>query len=172
MVAAPIRKRLSLLSLIAVVGAAPVTAEAGGSVFRAAKLPIVVENCGGCHIPFSPELLPRRSWAKLMSGIDDHFGKKLEISADDAARIEKFLTGNAADLSVSMSGKRMLKDLDADKTPVRITDLPSWIRHHDEPAFREMKAKLDVKSKAACAACHDGAADGFFDDLNQSARPR
>jgi len=47
--------------------------------------------------------------------------------------------------------------------PLRITELPKWVREHDEVPRSEWTRK-DVGSKANCTACHIDAAKGYFED--------
>ena len=50
-----------------------------------------VAECGGCHQPFHPSLLPRASWAALMNGLDDHFGEDASLPEAKARPIAAFL---------------------------------------------------------------------------------
>ena len=33
------------------------------------------QECASCHIAYAPALLPKGSWRRLMSGLDQHFGE-------------------------------------------------------------------------------------------------
>lgn len=39
--------------------------------------PAYKENCGACHFSYQPELLPSRSWKKILVQLEDHFGVTL-----------------------------------------------------------------------------------------------
>lgn len=51
--------------------------------------PTYEEECGACHFPYQPELLPSGSWKKIMAGLGDHFEEEIEI---DTESILGFLT--------------------------------------------------------------------------------
>lgn len=57
------------------------------------------EECGSCHFPYQPGLLPARSWQKMMGGLEDHFGENAELDAADAQQLTDYFTANAADMS-------------------------------------------------------------------------
>jgi cytochrome c553 len=109
-------------------------------------------ECGGCHVPYPPALLPAAEWRRLMSALDRHFGEDASVDATAAAEIDRFMGANAG-RGAPRTGE----------TEPRITTT-RWFRHeHDEvsaAAFRSAR----VKSAANCAACHPGAATGNFDE--------
>lgn len=130
------------------------------------KLPSVdhastAKECGACHLVFPPQMLPARSWTKIMRGLDDHFGE--DASLDQAARddIASYLTSRAADTIGAPGARRFLRGLGQNDVPTRITEAPWWIRAHDEirPA---QYASEQVKSKANCIACHRTADKGEY----------
>jgi hypothetical protein len=124
--------------------------------------PLTLKECGGCHLAFPPAMLPAASWRKLMAGLDDHFGDDASLDADTAAQITRYLVANAGDGGARHSA-RLLRGLGADAAPLRITELPRWVREHDEVPRREWTSK-EVGSKANCAACHADAEKGYFED--------
>jgi hypothetical protein len=76
------------------------------------------------------------------------------------AEIEAYLIAQAGDAPNS-GGHRFVRGITPEATPLRITDTRFWKRRHGEvspAAFTSAK----VKSKANCAACHAGAAQGQF----------
>lgn len=107
-------------------------------------------ECGTCHLAFPPAMLPARSWKALLGGLDDHFGQNAELDAATRQKLEGFLTANAG------------RDV-AGPTPLRITQLRSWLREHDEIPASTFKRKA-VSSPANCAACHPGADQGAFSE--------
>lgn len=122
---------------------------------------IVEAECGACHLAFSPAMLPVRSWQAIMSGLADHFGEDASLDAESVSHIENYLGAHAADSSSRY--REVLRGLSSADAPLRISDLPWWIREHDEvrpTAFDDPK----VGSKANCVACHRGAASGWYED--------
>lgn len=106
------------------------------------------KECGECHMPFQPGLLPAGSWNRIMDGLNDHFGESADLTPDVAAEIRAYLTGNAASRG--------------DGGLLRITEQPWWTRkHHFRP---DVWTRPDVVSKANCEACHRGAAQGLYED--------
>jgi Dihaem cytochrome c len=119
------------------------------------------KECGACHLVFPPQMLPARSWAKIMEVLSDHFGE--DASLDQAARddIAAYLASRAADTPDAAGGRRFLGGLGQNDVPVKITETPWWIRAHDEIGTARF-ASEKVKSKANCMACHRRADKGEF----------
>lgn len=118
-------------------------------------------DCGACHDPFHPSLLPRRSWRSLMAGLDKHFGEDASLPTAEVAEITRYLTTYAAEAWDTEAGRRIAAVSLAD--PLRITASPHWQRkHHWLPA--EAFAAGNVKSKSHCTACHNDAETGRFAD--------
>lgn len=157
----PIALALAGLALSAVVLQ---RAQAGGSHFYAPVAdPVVKEECGGCHLAYPPAMLPARSWRLMMGGLDKHFGDDASLDAETAAKITSYLVANSADASGRRYGEKLLRGLPDSQTPLRITELPKWVREHRKVPAWEWKHK-DVRTKANCAACHADAPRGYFDD--------
>jgi len=135
----------------------------GGRFFQPVTDAVVKEECGSCHLAFPPSMLPARSWQKMMGDLKNHFGTDASIDAASAEKITRYLTENAADAGGQRYGGRLMRDLPSQNVPLRITELPRWVRIHHEVSASEWKAKK-VGSKANCAACHANADRGYFDD--------
>lgn len=118
-------------------------------------------ECGDCHKPYHPSLLPRASWRALMADLGDHFGEDASLPDDKAARIAAFLDAYAAEAWDTEAARRFAV-LDPAR-PLQITATPYWVRKHAEvdPA---LFAAPSVKSRSNCSACHTDAASGSFDD--------
>ena len=157
--------RAATLILCLAFAAAPVFAdsdegEEGEGGFRAvtAMNAATQTECGSCHIAYPPGFLPTRSWTAIMAGLDDHFGENATLDAATRTEIETFLTANAADAQGGW-GRR---DPAPGATPLRISELPWFVREHGREVSDRMKAK--AKSMSNCAACHQGAAQGIYED--------
>ena len=57
----------------------------------------VRSECGDCHIVYQPQMLPQRSWRKLMDGLTDHFGEELSLDDDTRGEVLAYLLANSAD---------------------------------------------------------------------------
>lgn len=111
--------------------------------------PAYVAECGSCHVPFPPRLLPAASWRDLLSRLDRHFGTDASLDAKASEAIDRYLARNA--------GRR---DAPAGVEP-RITETRWFRKEHDEvPAALWNSAA--VKTPANCAACHTGAEGGDY----------
>ncbi len=133
---------------------------------RGATAPILepyADECGACHLAYPAGLLPERSWRAIMAGLDDHFGDNAELDDATRAEITDYLARFAADQNPGRSGRRMLRGLDG-QTPLRITELPYFVREHDEIPARLVQENPGVGSFSQCDSCHRDAAKGMFDE--------
>jgi len=124
--------------------------------------PVVAKECGACHMAFQPQMLPKKSWRKIIDGLSDHFGEDASLDAETAGHIKAYHVKNAADSS--WLGGKFMRGLSKTDAPLRITETPYWIREHDEEVPQKAWKDPKVKSKANCLACHKGANRGDYDD--------
>ena len=120
-------------------------------------------ECAGCHLLYHPALLPERSWRKLMSGLDQHFGKQLKLDAAAHKEITEFLATHAAEKSKNSRAQRIAKTTQTAEVPLRTTETAYFNLHHDEISAEVWQRKA-VASKANCTACHAEAEKGNFDE--------
>jgi len=120
------------------------------------------EQCGACHLAYQPALLPSASWRRILSGLDDHNGAEVVITAEDLAIIERYLQDNAAEFSSAKRAVKIMRSLNG-QTPTRITEIP-YIRrkHHEIPA--DVVKRESVGSFSNCNACHTTAERGLYKD--------
>jgi diheme cytochrome c len=106
------------------------------------------KECGACHLAFPPGALPAASHRQILAGLERHFGQNAELDQPVRDRIERYLVAHAAPGGAA---------------PLRLTEAPWFERKHRRigPAI---VARPSVRSRANCAACHQGAADWDFDD--------
>ena len=78
------------------------------------------EECGTCHFPYQPELLPSGSWKKIMAGFDDHFGEEIEIDTESINTISEYLISNSAEKS---SAKRSCENFEKSERENSDSDL-------------------------------------------------
>lgn len=139
-------------------------AQAGGSHFFAPVTNTVVkEECGSCHLPFAPSMLPASSWTRMMANLKNHFGDDASVDPKLAAEITAYLVANAGDQGGQRHGAKLLRGVSATNAPLRITELPKWVSEHRKVPDWEWKHK-DVRTKSNCAACHTGAELGYYDE--------
>lgn len=120
-------------------------------------------ECASCHQLYHPNLLPERSWKKMMGGLEDHFGENASLDEKAKLDIEKFLVTYSADNSNSRRGKKFLQSIPANESPLRISETSYFKRKHDEVSAATFKRK-SIGSAANCMACHSGAEKGDFNE--------
>ncbi len=141
-------------------------------IFGGAKAPGVapvenpqyLEECGSCHFPYQPGLLPARSWTKVMSGLDNHFGENAELPPDDVKSLTDYLLQNAADHANYKRSKKIMKSLRAEDVPLRVSQTPYLIEKHNELSRKMVQDNPKVGSLSRCGACHTKAETGSFSE--------
>ena len=148
---------LTAVALAAIVGVARGDTEPPGPLAPGNEgAPAALQECGECHMVFPSRMLPSRSWAAILSRMDDHFGENAAISKKDLDEIRNFLTSHAADSPDATPRERhFLSALLPNSTPLRITAMPWWNQMHADFNFDGVKHSA-VKSAANCLACHYG----------------
>src|SRR5574339_438328 len=58
-------------------------------------------ECGSCHFPYPPQMLPASAWREIMSGLSRHFGSDASVETHVAQEIGTFLQQHAG------SGRRV-----------------------------------------------------------------
>ena len=130
----------------------------------AVSSPLYKEECGGCHMAYPPGLLPERSWKKVMSGLESHFGDNAELDANTAKTLSEFLYQHSAEKSDYRRSRKIMRTLRKDNTPIRISETPYIEHEHDEISDKLIKHNKEVNSLANCNACHSQAEKGLFDE--------
>lgn len=124
----------------------------------------VKKECGACHMAFQPQFLPQRSWRKIMDNLPDHFGEDASLPEATRLEIAAYHEANAGDVSGSREGRRIAASIESGQTPIRITEVPRWVREHKGEVRQSAWSDPRVRSKANCVACHRGADAGWYDD--------
>jgi len=124
---------------------------------------IYKKECGACHMAFSPNMLPGKSWVLMMGNLQDHFGEDASIDESSKTEIEEFLVKNAAEKSLEEASVKFIRSIGTGNSPLRITDISYWKDKHKliPPAVYGHGA---IKSKINCVACHKWAEYGSFED--------
>lgn len=156
-------RMLALLAALLLSAGSPASAMNGGAVC----LPYpdnakYTEECGSCHVAYSPSLLPARSWRKMMAELDRHFDS--DASIDEAVRLalEQHLVEHAMDSEdATCRMGMMMRGLARGETPLRITETPYFRRIH-RPLGAQAWKHEKVGSPANCGACHTKAAAGRY----------
>ncbi len=130
-------------------------AQAGPPAPSTPAPPAYREECGACHLPYPPGLLPAASWQRLMAGLPRHFGSDASLEPALAKEISAWLAANAGTY-------KRVRDVPPED---RITRSAWFARKHDEVAAATWQLPA-VKSAANCAACHTRAGEGDYSERN------
>ena len=123
------------------------------------------EECGSCHFSLPANLLPRRSWEKMMTELEDHFGDDASLEPEESEQVLAYLVSHAAETSKSSASYRLTLGLGPEDAPQRITGLDYWKKRHEEIAEERFKQK-PIGNKIHCNACHKYAEYGSFENAH------
>ncbi len=127
---------------------------------------LYLEECGVCHFPYQPGLLPAKSWEKMMNNLslENHFGEDIVF---DEQRIRKqllnYMIVNAADNSSFKRSRKIMKSLSYNDAPLSILKTPYIRRKHSDIPQR-LIIQPEVGTLSNCEACHKKASKGNYDD--------
>ena len=135
------------------------------SEIKHASWELYKEECGACHFEFSANLLPMRSWDKVMqmSELEEHFGDDASIEEEDRILILQFLVEQSIETSKSEVSFYLNQEIAADQQPIRFSETDWWKGKHksiEEKIFKREK----IGSKLNCGACHKAAQYGSYAD--------
>jgi len=139
------------------------TAQAGTPSTNDARS-LYKEECSGCHMTYPAWLLPARSWNRIMTSLNDHFGDNASLDPGSMSAINSYLQENSADGSPLHLAKNIARSIGPDSSPMRITELRFFRHEHNEIPSRLIKKTPSVKSLSNCNACHQGAEQGSFSE--------
>jgi len=145
--------QLPLLTALALAALSLAPARADDHGRNVVMLPVYLQECGACHAPFPPGLLPAEAWQRLMNDLPRHYGSDASVDAATRKALSGWLTTNAG------SGKRARTAPPED----RITRSDWFVREHREVPAAAWK-RASIRSAANCGACHERAAQGLYDE--------
>ena len=131
-------------------------------------------ECGSCHKPYPPFMLPKSSWTRVQSGLSNHFGEEISptmkkgenrISLNDQTVVFNFLLANAADESTREISVKVMKSLNGARGRKSITKIKYWKDVHSNIPAQVFKS-TKVKRKANCFACHKNFEKGMLEDID------
>ncbi|NEO97406.1 MAG: cytochrome C [Symploca sp. SIO2E9] len=109
---------------------------------------LYLENCGSCHIPLPPEVMPTATWRELLLDLNEHYGKRVDPILRPSLLA---MWGYIRQFS------RPLKEKEA--TPYRLTQSRYFKALHPQVEFPE------TVRPATCVSCHPGAAQYDYRSL-------
>ncbi len=143
--------RFVLLAPLAAIAFTTMPAHADSDRYTLA--PGYVQECGACHAPYPPALLPKESWQRLMGSLDQHYGADASLDAAAQKSIGDWVRAHAG------SGKRARTAPPED----RITRSDWFVRKHREVP-KAAWTRPAIQSASNCGACHRGANEGDYDE--------
>lgn len=150
----PIPTIRNLLAGCALVAAAVSSAHADSSRMLPRNVPeAYMQECASCHTAYPPGMLPARSWQRIMSGLDKHYGTDASLDAATVQQLSGWLLTHAG------TYKRVNEEPPQD----RLTR-SAWFERKHRKIDAQVWKHASVKSPANCAACHTGADQGNYDD--------
>ncbi len=137
--------------------------QASKNGFMPAKDPLYVKECGSCHFPYSPGLLPARSWDLQLQRMGKHFGEAVGLNEATRTALRRYLTANAADVSPYEGSKAFMERIKADNIPYRLADVHLFRGMHTIiRAMIDTQPGIKVRKLTNCNGCHQGAEEGSF----------
>lgn len=121
-----------------------------------------LKECGSCHMAFSPNFLPARSWQRVMATLHDHFGDSAQLDAATRDKITAYLVEASADKASNHQATQVLASLGNGETPTRITTVPYIAGLHGGMLDPKWNGKPRPKTLAECTVCHADAALGNY----------
>ena len=164
---------LALSSVVITVGILSIPVVWGDSKYKSSGVlavtnPVYTEECGSCHMAYPPGLLPARSWTKIMTSLENHFGESAELDTQTSQSISQLLQKYSADQSDYRRSRKFNKSIKSTDVPIRISETPYFIRKHDEIPTSMVAGNPKVKSFSQCNACHAKAEQGSYNEHNIS----
>lgn len=126
--------------------------------------PLYQAECGTCHFPYPPCLLPARSWDRLMGNLSDHFCESAELAPETLKTLTDYLVANAGDRVRTRRSLKLTRSIPPGEAPLRITEVPYFVQKHEEVPARLIRDNPKVGSLSNCAACHTRADTGSFSE--------
>ena len=136
--------------------------------------PVYFHQCGSCHKPYPPFMLPDTSWQRVEQDLSNHFGERISpdanktnnrISLENQQIIFEYLKNNSADKSTREISVKVMKSLDGNRGRKAITKIQYWKDTHADIPWSVFKSK-QVKSKSNCFACHQNFDKGMIEDMD------
>ena len=125
-----------------------------------------VKECGACHFPYQPGLLPERSWRIVMSGLASHFGESADLKTSEREAVLAYLVQGSAERANNARSREITSSLKAGDAPTRVTAVLYTGGIHGGFLDNSFLGKPAVKTLADCSACHPRAVDGRFAPRN------
>ena len=125
---------------------------------------LYIKECGSCHFPYQPGLLPSNAWNKMMVNLDKHFGTDASLDSETFQTLSKYLNDNSAEKNMQYKrSNRIVSSIKAGEIPDSISTTPYMIQKHRE-IRKDLITQKEVKGLFNCMACHTTADKGIYSE--------
>ena len=125
---------------------------------------LYIKECGSCHFPYQPGLLPANSWKKMMVNLDKHFETDATLAPEDFETLSKYLNDNSAEKNMQYKrSNRIVSSLLPGQEADSISRTPYMVQKHRE-IRKDLITQPDVKGLFNCMACHTTADKGIYSE--------
>ena len=123
---------------------------------------LYIKECGSCHFPYQPGLLPSNAWNKMMTNLENHFNSDASLNEADLQTLTKYLNDNSAEKNMQYKrSSRIVSSLAKNQIPDSISTTPYMIKKHKD-IKKDLITQNEVKGLFNCIACHKTADKGIY----------
>ena len=123
---------------------------------------LYIKECGSCHFPYQPGLLPSNAWNKMMTNLENHFNSDASLNEADLQTLTKYLNDNSAEKNMQYKrSNRIVSSLAKNQIPDSISTTPYMIKKHED-IRKNLITQNEVKGLFNCIACHKTADKGIY----------
>ena len=128
------------------------------------KNDLYIKECGSCHFPYQPGLLPSNAWNKMMANLDNHFNSDATLDDKTFQTLSKYLNDNSAEKNMQYKrSNRIVSSIPAGQIADSISTTPYMIKKHRE-IRKDLITQKEVKGLFNCIACHTTADKGIYSE--------
>lgn len=128
------------------------------------KNDLYIKECGSCHFPYQPGLLPSNAWEKMMANLDNHFNSDATLDDKTFQTLSKYLNDNSAEKNMQYKrSNRIVSSIPAGQIADSISTTPYMIKKHRE-IRKDLITQKEVKGLFNCIACHTTADKGIYSE--------
>ena len=123
---------------------------------------LYLKECGSCHFPYQPGLLPSNAWNKMMTNLENHFNSDASLNEADLQTLTKYLNDNSAEKNMQYKrSNKIVSSLAKNQIPDSISTTPYMIKKHED-IKKNLISQNEVKGLFNCIACHKTADKGIY----------
>ncbi len=94
---------------------------------------LYIKECGSCHFPYQPGLLPSNAWNKMMTNLENHFNSDASLNEADLQTLTKYLNDNSAEKNMQYKrSNKIVSSLAKNQIPDSISTTPYMIKKHED----------------------------------------